>query len=368
MKSIYIGYFKPSEADFKDMWQNGVFVFDTNVLLNLYRYSEETREQLLKIIGQFKDRIWIPRKVADEFFDNRLEVLSKQIQEYDNVVKTLDKVENDLSNSRQHPFVTSNSLQKVQELFVELKAELLENKEALLARSNDDAILHQVGELFNGKVGDGFSQADLDAIYVEGAKRAEKKIPPGFRDVQSKASSGDNYRIYGDLILWKQILEKASTVHCGVIFISDDKKDDWWLEFHGRKIGPHPYLIQEFHEKTKGLFFMYTVDKFIEYASKFLETQVSSAIIEEVRDISETISAERLSSPLSPREMEILECVTRGMSNKQIAYYLGISHQTVKNHMTAILSKLNLEDRTQAAVYALRQGWVRLQEDEGEGE
>lgn len=67
-------------------------------------------------------------------------------------------------------------------------------------------------------------------------------------------------------------------------------------------------------------------------------------------------------SPLSPREMEILECVTRGMSNKEIAYSLGISHQTVKNHMTAILQKLDVEDRTQAAVYALKHGWVRLEE------
>lgn len=67
-------------------------------------------------------------------------------------------------------------------------------------------------------------------------------------------------------------------------------------------------------------------------------------------------------SPLSPREMEILQYVTRGLSNKEIAGRLGISHQTVKNHMTAILHKLDVEDRTQAAVYALRHGWVRLQD------
>ncbi len=66
--------------------------------------------------------------------------------------------------------------------------------------------------------------------------------------------------------------------------------------------------------------------------------------------------------PLSPREMEILQYVTRGMSNKEIALALGISHQTVKNHMTSILRKLAVEDRTQAAVYALRRGWVRLQD------
>ena len=64
--------------------------------------------------------------------------------------------------------------------------------------------------------------------------------------------------------------------------------------------------------------------------------------------------------PLSPREMEILEHVTKGLSNKEIAYKLGISHQTVKNHMTAILRKLRVDDRTQAAVYALQHGWVRL--------
>jgi DNA-binding NarL/FixJ family response regulator len=65
-------------------------------------------------------------------------------------------------------------------------------------------------------------------------------------------------------------------------------------------------------------------------------------------------------SPLSPREMEVLGHLTNGLSNKEIAAQLGISHQTVKNHVTAILRKLSVEDRTQAALYALRRGWVRL--------
>lgn len=65
--------------------------------------------------------------------------------------------------------------------------------------------------------------------------------------------------------------------------------------------------------------------------------------------------------PLSPREVEILQFVTNGMSNKEIASRLNISQQTVKNHMTSILKKLNVQDRTQAAVTALRHGWVRIQ-------
>jgi two-component system response regulator DegU len=73
---------------------------------------------------------------------------------------------------------------------------------------------------------------------------------------------------------------------------------------------------------------------------------------------------DELFMPLSPREMEILRLITKGMSNKEIAHHLGISHQTVKNHMTSILRKLSVNDRTQAAVYALRRGWIRLQDTE----
>ena len=63
---------------------------------------------------------------------------------------------------------------------------------------------------------------------------------------------------------------------------------------------------------------------------------------------------------LSPREIEILDQVARGNSNKIIARKLGISDQTVKNHVSAILRKLEVNDRTEAVVYALRNGWIRI--------
>jgi len=78
------------------------------------------------------------------------------------------------------------------------------------------------------------------------------------------------------------------------------------------------------------------------------------------------VGDEEFLSPLTPREMEILELVVQGMSNRKIAYNLGISHQTVKNHMTAILRKLGATGRTEAAVSALRRGWVPLRKDIGE--
>lgn len=77
-----------------------------------------------------------------------------------------------------------------------------------------------------------------------------------------------------------------------------------------------------------------------------------------------TVDSEEHYIPLSPREMQILEAVTKGMSNKEIANELAISQQTVKNHMTSILRKLNVEDRTQAAIKAVRHGWVRLEDNQ----
>jgi DNA-binding NarL/FixJ family response regulator len=71
-------------------------------------------------------------------------------------------------------------------------------------------------------------------------------------------------------------------------------------------------------------------------------------------------------APLSPREMEILQHIAKGQSNKEVAYDLGISRQTVKNHMTSILRKLAVNDRTQAALYAVRRGWIRLHDDDEE--
>jgi len=66
--------------------------------------------------------------------------------------------------------------------------------------------------------------------------------------------------------------------------------------------------------------------------------------------------------PLSVREMEVLSNLTLGNSNKEIAAILRISHQTVKNHVSAILRKLKVNDRTQAVLYALKNGWFQLQD------
>ena len=65
--------------------------------------------------------------------------------------------------------------------------------------------------------------------------------------------------------------------------------------------------------------------------------------------------------PLTPREMEILAEVAEGNSNRVIGLRLGISEQTVKNHLAKVLQRLRAPDRTAAVVIALRNGWLDLQ-------
>ena len=67
-------------------------------------------------------------------------------------------------------------------------------------------------------------------------------------------------------------------------------------------------------------------------------------------------------NPLSPREIEILQLVALGKRNQEIAAELGISIQTVKNHISAVLHKLGVPNRTRASTYAVRQGWLVLNE------
>ena len=63
-------------------------------------------------------------------------------------------------------------------------------------------------------------------------------------------------------------------------------------------------------------------------------------------------------SLLTPRETEVLALIARGQPNKVIARELGVSEKTVKTHVSNVLGKLGVTDRTQAALYAVREGLV----------
>lgn len=153
---------------------------------------------------------------------------------------------------------------------------------------------------------------------------------------------------------------KGRNPSIGVVIVTG--YDDAEQAFHAIRAGASAYcpkdvtperLIKTINAVSNGMYVVEERTMSQEEVTRWLEEKIGKIgpIITDVEDSF---------VPLSPREMEILEYVTHGRSNKEIAYALGISHQTVKNHMTAILRKLQVEDRTQAAVYALSRGWVRL--------
>lgn len=93
------------------------------------------------------------------------------------------------------------------------------------------------------------------------------------------------------------------------------------------------------------------------------DPKVASRVLSQFRNMSQNLATTPdvdfpLFTPLSDREIEVLERIAAGGSNKEIADALGISTQTVKNHISSILRKLSLNDRTQAVLYALRRGWI----------
>lgn len=92
---------------------------------------------------------------------------------------------------------------------------------------------------------------------------------------------------------------------------------------------------------------------------------VASRVLRSFREMTaeEPPEVQQVYSPLSNREIEILDYIARGNSNKEIAKSLKISDQTVKNHITSILKKLSVNDRTAAVVHALKHGWIKMNED-----
>ena len=110
MKNILFEFYRPTEDEFRELWNKCYFITDANVLLNLYRYSKETSESLIDILNQISQRLWIPHQVALEFHNNRLTVISDQKKAYENILEQLSsyqkKIDNDVNNFKNHQILS----------------------------------------------------------------------------------------------------------------------------------------------------------------------------------------------------------------------------------------------------------------------
>ncbi|SFN66278.1 hypothetical protein SAMN05421594_3718 [Chryseobacterium oleae] len=307
MKNKFNEYYKLSEEEIKDHWEKDIFCFDANVLLNLYRYSPSTREAFFSLLEKVKDRIWITYQAAFEYQKNRLVVINAQREAYKDIRETLTKkkgeIEAKLNGFKKHPYLQTAELKKQIESAFDSIGRDLDNLEKKHPDYLDkDPVWEKLSGLLDGKVGDDFSKDDLEKLYRDGKKRYDERVPPGYMDMKEKQNEG-NRSLYGDIIVWKQVIEKAKTNGNSIILITDDLKEDWWYKFKGKTISPRPELIKEFKVETSKRINIYQADKFLEMANKNLAQQTTKEAIQEIRNIR---LADELDIEKEVRELEIL--------------------------------------------------------------
>ncbi len=130
-------------------------------------------------------------------------------------------------------------------------------------------------------------------------------------------------------------------------FADDDKV------FAAVKAGAAGYLLKDVRPQELG-----DAIRTVYRGEALLHPTVAAKLMQELAR-----SGRRQASPdsLTDRELDVLRLIARGMSNKEIALELGIAEKTVKTHVSNILQKLHLADRTQAALYAVRERLVDLE-------
>jgi hypothetical protein len=289
MEKTSIGYCRPTDDEFAELWQNCLFVLDANVLLNLYRWPPETSQEWIGILKQISDRLWVPHQVDWEYQRHRPGVIKEQTKIYDQIRGELQRVQTDLKNklnamlgSKRRRLVDQDRLlEAIDSAFAEAEKELDRGKQKHPDLSNDDYIGDAIASLLEGKVGSPYKFERLGEVFLEGPKRYEHKIPPGYKDAEEE----QGFEAYGDLILWYQIMDKAKETKTPIIFVTDDRKEDWWWVSERKTIGPRPELLKEIRDYAGVSFYMYRPAQFMEYAQKCLGLQVKQETIDEVREI-----------------------------------------------------------------------------------
>ena len=146
--------------------------------------------------------------------------------------------------------------------------------------------------LFNEKVGETYSEEEMQNVLKEGKERYSRQLPPGFCDAGKEAEEGDN-NAYGDFVVWKQIMEYAGSRKSDIIYVTHDQKKDWWQIAKGRTVGPRIELRKEFAEKTKQRFYMYSMESFLEYYSRHKGQTTDPDVLDEVSFIEKKQSKKR---------------------------------------------------------------------------
>lgn len=306
MKNTFKGFYNSEQNKLNNLWNDSetLFVFDANVLLNLYGYAARTRDDFFSLLKSIEGSIWIPYQAGLEYQRRRLTVIKNEKYVFTEIQNNLDKIQNifkgdfeQLALKRRFPKLHENTEKLEKEVIKSInnynKSVCHWNEKQPCVRSHD-SIRDQINHLFDGKVGDKpENQKWLDELYLEGSNRFKNKIPPGFKDANKAKHEGEtsffydglNYeRQYGDLILWKQLIDKAKEESINnIVFVTDDAKDDWWykVQLNGKKvIGPLAELQAEIYSKSNiEAFHMYSTSTFMSDGELYTSVKVEESSI-----------------------------------------------------------------------------------------
>jgi len=298
MKELFKWYFPLSDDEIRKIWEEGILTVDTNVLLDLYRYHEDTREALLSAINSFDGRAWIPHQVAEEFFRNRNGVILSSNSAFNdaekNIYEVQKSIEEPLKKIKSNRIIPDELEERLEQAIKSATELAIEEVQEIRGKYPDyrvdDPILDNICNLFDGKVGSSFSIDKLPEILKEAKRRKDSKIPPGYKD-----SSKDGVKPYGDYIIWRQVMDHIKEANKPLIFVTSEQKEDWWEKSSGKTIGPLYELLKEFFEETGQRFLLYRTDRFLEYSG---ETSGESANVEAVEEIREFVRQRSRKRPL----------------------------------------------------------------------
>ena len=358
MENLFAEYYRLSDERIKEIWEDSVIVFDTNVLLNLYRYNEDTCKEFIKVIEFYKNRLWIPYQVGFEFHRRREDIIRKNAAAYktlgaklsESLIKAVDALSSDFSR---HPYINMSEIRKKVEKCANTIVKSLEKQEESHPDYlKDDFVLNEVTRLFNGRVGTDFSEEDLEKTYKEGEKRYSNQIPPGYCDAKNKKDKG-NRSLYGDLIVWLQTISYSKEQKRNIIFVTDDHKPDWWDKVEGNHT-PRKELIKEFVNTTECGIIIYDSSRFLEYAKRNKELKISKKTLNDVVKIKfDDINYSRLQEYI--KELNTSEYI---LPLSKLDFNYRVPSELLEQHLSSIRQmseNLNVHSRLQESLKPLKE-------------
>jgi PIN like domain len=282
MKNVFAAYYPPTEERLAELWQDAVIVFDASALLNLYTYSDSTRNAILDLLESIKDRLWLPYQYALEFHRNRRKTIRGQQREYRSASKVVDEIRKSVSRLTpccRDRYIRDEIHQKFEALVSEAKDGLDKRKDEHESLLKDDPHRERIAALFGNRVGGPPALDQQDERATEADKRYRLYIPPGYMD-SKKPAKGVGHP-YGDYFGWCEVLQHSKEKNRPAIVVTDERKPDWWLIDNDRKVvSPRPELISEFEAIVGKPFYLYTFDRFVQESHERLRKLPEDAVLE----------------------------------------------------------------------------------------